>query len=267
MSTQPTLHTQRLVLVPLADSHLPLEARLDADADVMRFIGPVRTDTRDMARVHEARMRRGQVSGRPGLGFWIGFLRKSGEPSDRGHREASRQEQHGGEPAMAEDASGYGDFVGWWLLTAPNEETLRRWRSSQKACSDSAADTVFGADQLTSKPAPIEQAELGYRLRPSFWRRGLATEGSSALLRHGFGTLGLTRIYAQTMAVNVGSRATMVRLGMHLEGAWVTADGDFEVMLDGWQEGEVEYGIWRDEWEAMVAAGDESGATGGPTSN
>src|SRR5215470_671029 len=43
------------------------------------------------------------------------------------------------------------------------------------------------------------EAELGYRLRRSAWGRGYATEGSLALLRHGFDG-GLARITATTMA-------------------------------------------------------------------
>lgn len=37
--SQPTLSTERLLLVPLADEHLDLEIELDADPEVMRFLG------------------------------------------------------------------------------------------------------------------------------------------------------------------------------------------------------------------------------------
>jgi hypothetical protein len=37
-TTQPTLHTARLTLVPLTDEHLELEAGLDSDAEVMRYL-------------------------------------------------------------------------------------------------------------------------------------------------------------------------------------------------------------------------------------
>jgi RimJ/RimL family protein N-acetyltransferase len=73
-----------------------------------------------------------------------------------------------------------GDFVGWFCLT-PTGET---------------------------------GAELGYRLRKRAWGRGLASEGAVALLVHGFGTVGLDRIWAETMAVNLRSRAVLERLGL-----------------------------------------------------
>jgi hypothetical protein len=37
-TTQPTLHTARLTLVPLTDEHLELEVELDSDAEVMRYL-------------------------------------------------------------------------------------------------------------------------------------------------------------------------------------------------------------------------------------
>ncbi|MBA2530657.1 MAG: GNAT family N-acetyltransferase [Nocardioidaceae bacterium] len=36
-----------------------------------------------------------------------------------------------------------------------------------------------------------DTANLGYRLTPPYWGKGLATEGSQALLRHAFVTVGL----------------------------------------------------------------------------
>lgn len=42
--------------------------------------------------------------------------------------------------------------------------------------------------------------ELGYRLYPAFWGRGLATEGARALIGSAFGHLHLDRVVATTMA-------------------------------------------------------------------
>ena len=63
-------------------------------------------------------------------------------------------------------------------------------------------------------PTGDRQAELGYRLRKRAWGRGLATEGATRLLEHGFGTAGLDLVWAETMAVNVRSRAVLQRLGL-----------------------------------------------------
>lgn len=111
-------------------------------------------------------------------------------------------------------------FVGWWILEPPERP-----------------------DQ-----GPVDgQAELGYRLLRRHWRQGLASEGARELIRHGFEDLGLTRIFAETMAVNEGSRATMTAVGM-------TYVRTFHLPLDdplpGSDLGEVEYAIHRDRWQA-----------------
>lgn len=111
-----------------------------------------------------------------------------------------------------------GTFVGWWILEPPAR-----------------------ADQGSSEG----QAELGYRLLRRHWRKGLASEGARELIRHGFEDLGLTRIFAETMAVNVASRATMAAVGMqHVR----TFHLHFEEPLPGSELGEVEYAIEREQW-------------------
>ena len=113
-----------------------------------------------------------------------------------------------------------GEFVGWWLLGPPSR-----------------------ADQ-----GPVAgRAELGYRLLRRHWRRGLASEGSRELLRHGFGDLGLARVFAETMAVNAASRATMAAVGLtHVR----TFHLDVDDPLPGTGLGEVEYATTREEWPA-----------------
>ena len=98
-------------------------------------------------------------------------------------------------------------------------------------------------------PAPEDpgDAELGYRLRRDAWGRGYATEGALALLAHGFDDVGLAHVWAQTMAVNRASRAVMERIGLEFERTWV---GEWNEPLPGWEQGEVAYGLTRQEWRA-----------------
>ncbi len=59
------------------------------------------------------------------------------------------------------------------------------------------------------RPVPAadsEEVELGYRLGKSAWGQGYATEGSRALIDKGFAELGVQRVVASTMVVNVASR-------------------------------------------------------------
>ena len=66
------------------------------------------------------------------------------------------------------------------------------------------------------RPDKIEpQAmELGYRLKRKFWGRGLATEGSRALLGNAFGEWRYEMVCARTLAVNLASRRVMEKIGL-----------------------------------------------------
>ena len=56
--------------------------------------------------------------------------------------------------------------------------------------------------------------EVGWRLAVKHWGKGFATEAAHGALRIGFEELGLTEIVSFTSAINLRSRAVMVRLGM-----------------------------------------------------
>ena len=83
---QPTLHTERLRLVPLADEHLRFEIELDSDPEVMRYLAGRALSADEVKQAHQRRV--AAASAVPGLGFWAGY-------------------------AAAE-------FVGWWILQPPH---------------------------------------------------------------------------------------------------------------------------------------------------
>ncbi len=56
--------------------------------------------------------------------------------------------------------------------------------------------------------------EIGWRLAPEFWGRGLATEGARAVLHHAFTRLSLAEVVAFTVPANHRSRRVMEKLGM-----------------------------------------------------
>ena len=63
--------------------------------------------------------------------------------------------------------------------------------------------------------APFAPAtEVGWRLTPSAWGFGYATEAARAALRHGFTDAGLAEIVSMTAVLNLPSQAVMRRLGM-----------------------------------------------------
>jgi RimJ/RimL family protein N-acetyltransferase len=103
------------------------------------------------------------------------------------------------------------------------------------------------------RPPPGSEAdepELGYRLHRAAWGKGYATEGSLALLRLGFAELGVRRAFACTMAVNAGSRRVMEKIGMRFIRAFTE---DWDEVIEGGEQGEVEYAITREEWEQRVS--------------
>jgi RimJ/RimL family protein N-acetyltransferase len=92
-----------------------------------------------------------------------------------------------------------------------------------------------------------DEAELGYRLRRSAWGRGYATEGSRALIVKAFTELGVERVFAETMAVNLPSRRVMEKAGLrHLRTFHLTWDDP----IDGFEQGEVEYELLKVDWGA-----------------
>lgn len=79
--------------------------------------------------------------------------------------------------------------------------------------------------------APFMPAiEIGWRLHPDYWGRGLVTEAAGAALDYAFGTLGLDEVVAFTAQGNVRSRSVMERLGMH---HYPADDFDHPLVADG----------------------------------
>jgi RimJ/RimL family protein N-acetyltransferase len=98
--------------------------------------------------------------------------------------------------------------------------------------------------------APPGEVELGYRLRRSAWGKGYATEGSRALIDKGFAELGVQRVVASTMVVNVASRRVMEKAGLKFVRTFHQPWPDY---VEGEEEGDVEYALLRSEWELPPA--------------
>ena len=87
--------------------------------------------------------------------------------------------------------------------------------------------------------------ELGYRMLPSVWGLGYATEGARALVHHAFTELGVDRIVATTMTVNTASRRVMEKAGLSLIRTFFEQWPD---PIEGAEHGDVEYAITRETW-------------------
>lgn len=95
---------------------------------------------------------------------------------------------------------------------------------------------------------------MGYRLVRSLWGRGYATEGSRALVDKAFTDLGVERVVATTMTINLGSRGVMEKVGLTLVRTFHESWPD---PIDGAEHGDVEYALSKAEWERRRAAAAE----------
>jgi RimJ/RimL family protein N-acetyltransferase len=63
----------------------------------------------------------------------------------------------------------------------------------------------------------IEDIEIGYRLNPDYWNRGLITEAARAVRDHGFRDRKLSRVISLIHPENIPSRRVAEKNGMMIE--------------------------------------------------
>ena len=63
----------------------------------------------------------------------------------------------------------------------------------------------------------VEELEIAYRLHPSYWGRGIATEAARAVRDHAFGDLQLSRVISLIHPDNIASRRVAEKNGMRPE--------------------------------------------------
>jgi ribosomal-protein-alanine N-acetyltransferase len=98
--------------------------------------------------------------------------------------------------------------------------------------------------------------EIGWRLSPSLWGRGLCTEGAQAALRYGFDVLKLDEIVSLTVLANRRSWRVMEKLGMHRNPA---DDFDHPRVSDERLKRHVLYRLRADTWRNNLAVRSENG--------
>jgi RimJ/RimL family protein N-acetyltransferase len=118
----------------------------------------------------------------------------------------------------------------WWFpfqrgLTAEESDgflarKLLEWETrgwSQWAAIEKESSTLIGFIGLNPPaflPEVMPAVEVGWRLDPDYWGRGLATEGGRAAIDAGFEVLGLDEIVSIYEPENVASGRVMEHLGM-----------------------------------------------------
>jgi [ribosomal protein S5]-alanine N-acetyltransferase len=114
---------------------------------------------------------------------------------------------------------------------------------SQFAVVPRGEDTVIGYCGFYHHPEVPGEVEIGYRLHPDYWNRGLITEAARAVRDHGFQDWKLPRVISLIHPKNIPSRRVAEKNGMTIE-KQITFRG-FPTLM---------YAISRREWVATRAA-------------
>jgi RimJ/RimL family protein N-acetyltransferase len=104
-----------------------------------------------------------------------------------------------------------------------------------------------GISVPTFLPEILPAVEVGWRLEPSAWGKGYASEGARAALEQAFTTMGLERVCSVPQAENPPSARVAERLGMHLVRSVDIPATDRRGAVTG-----LLYEIARDEWLASA---------------
>jgi len=145
---------------------------------------------------------------------------------------------NGGEPTPREEVRDR--IIPFFLSFYERFDGLGFWAAEARTTGDFLGWFHF-------RPTEDGRIDLGYRLRKTAWNRGYATEGSRALIRKGFTDLGVRRVVAHTMTVNHASRRVMEKCGLAFVRTYRSGDVPD---IPGADQGEVEYALTREGWEA-----------------
>jgi RimJ/RimL family protein N-acetyltransferase len=102
----------------------------------------------------------------------------------------------GGRPTPREEIEQ--DILPAWLSYYERFEGYGLWAAIER----SSGEFVGWFHFRPLRDTPLDEPELGYRLKKPAWGKGYAPEGSRALIRYEFENLPITRVYARTLTVN-----------------------------------------------------------------
>ena len=127
-------------------------------------------------------------------------------------------------------------------------EKVMGWDSagipSQFAVVPRGEERIVGYCGFFQHPEVPGEMEIGYRLHPDYWNRGLITEAARAVRDHAFADLKLPRVISLIHPENIPSRRVAEKNGMTIENQ-ITFRG-FSALV---------FAITREEWLAKRDAG------------
>ncbi|MGH9250270.1 MAG: GNAT family N-acetyltransferase [Acidimicrobiales bacterium] len=157
----------------------------------------------------------------------------------------------GGRPTPREEVEG--EILPRWLRYYTGSPGIGFWAAEEKATGQFIGWFHF----RPGEGHPVDEPELGYRLRRSAWGKGYATEGCRALIDKGFAEHGVRRVLAETMVVHAASRRVMEKSGLRLVRVF---HADWPDKIPGDEHGDVEYALDREQWEQQRSTGTRYGA-------
>ncbi|BDS11431.1 GNAT family N-acetyltransferase [Aureispira anguillae] len=99
----------------------------------------------------------------------------------------------------------------YWINSA-NQGFLNKTQFTFAIRLKSTDEFIGGIGLILNKR--FDRAEFGYWIGKPFWKNGYATEALAALLKFGFKTLNLNKIYATHLIENPASGKVMLKNGM-----------------------------------------------------
>lgn len=67
-------------------------------------------------------------------------------------------------------------------------------------------------------PYQENEPEIEFKLAPSFWHKGYATELGKQIIKEAFAVTNISGIYGMSMPENIASRKVLEKIGMHYIG-------------------------------------------------
>ena len=116
---------------------------------------------------------------------------------------------------------------------------VRACMPSQFAVVPRGEHAVIGYCGFHHHPEVPGEIEIGYRLHPDYWNRGLITEAARAVRDHAFADLKLPRVISLVHPENIPSRRVAEKNGMKVEK---------EIRFRGFPA--LVYAITREQWQA-----------------
>ena len=102
-----------------------------------------------------------------------------------------------------------------WAERITREKSGIRWAIALKP-----QDRMIGSCGFHLYERRHRRAEIGYELHSDYWRRGIMSEATQAVLQFCFERLGAHRLEADVVEGNSASAALLKKVGFTLEGVW-----------------------------------------------